>query len=89
MKHWVTKQETIDISDPERTIIDGLRQPDYCGGVTAVAQGLWMRHRDMQVAKLVDYALRFGIGAVIRRLGYLLECMGSRRKASWQNCGDL
>ena len=48
-----------------------------------------MRHRDMQVAKLVDYALRFGIGAVIRRLGYLLECMGSRRKASWQNRGDL
>ena len=72
-KHWVTKQESVDISDLERTVIDGLRQPEYCGGVADVAKGLWMRHQDMQVTKLVDYALRLGTGAVIRRLGYLLE----------------
>ena len=72
-KHWVTKQEFVDISDLERTIIDGLRQPEYCGGVTEVAKGLWMRHQDMQPAKLVEYALRLGTGAVLRRLGYLLE----------------
>ena len=75
-KHWVTKQESVEISDLERTIIDGLRQPEYCGGVTEVAKGLWMRHQDMQATKLVDYALRLGIGAVIRRLGYLLELYG-------------
>ena len=72
-KHWATKQESVAISDLERTVIDGLRQPEYCGGVTEVAKGLWMRHADMQPARLVDYALRLGIGAVIRRLGYLLE----------------
>lgn len=72
-KHWVTKQESVDISDLERTVIDGLRQPEYCGGVTEVAKGLWMRHADMQPAKLVDYALRLRVGAVTRRLGYLLE----------------
>jgi predicted transcriptional regulator of viral defense system len=27
----------------------------------------------MQPSRLVDYALRLGVGAVIRRLGYLLE----------------
>ena len=72
-KHWITKHESVDTSDLERTIIDGLRQPEYCGGVTEVAKGLWMRHQDMQPAKLVDYALRLGTGAVLRRLGYLLE----------------
>ena len=72
-KHWVTKQENVQVSDLERTIIDGLRQPEYCGGVTEVANGLWMRHGDMEVSKLVDYALRINIGAVVRRLGYLLE----------------
>jgi predicted transcriptional regulator of viral defense system len=72
-KHWVTKQESVEISDLERTVIDGLRQPEYCGGVADVAKGLWMRHQDMQATKLVDYALRLGTGAVIRRLGYLLE----------------
>jgi predicted transcriptional regulator of viral defense system len=73
IKHWVTKQESVEISDFERTVIDGLRQPEYCGGITEVAKGLWMRHQDMQQKKLVDYALRMATGAVIRRLGYLLE----------------
>lgn len=50
---------------------DGGR-PEYCG-VTEVAKGLWMRHEDMKTTKLVEYALRMGTGAVIRRLGYLLE----------------
>jgi predicted transcriptional regulator of viral defense system len=72
-KHWVTKQESVEISDLERTVIDGLRQPEYCGGITEVAKGLWMRHQDMQATKLVGYALRISSGAVIRRLGYLLE----------------
>jgi predicted transcriptional regulator of viral defense system len=75
-RHWVTKQESVDISDLERTVIDGLRQPEYCGGVTEVAKGLWMRREGMHPAKLVDYALRLGVGAVIRRLGYLLELYG-------------
>jgi predicted transcriptional regulator of viral defense system len=73
MKHWVTKQESVEISDLERTVIDGLRQPEYCGGITEVAKGLWMRHEDMQATRLVDYALRMATGAVVRRLGYLLE----------------
>jgi predicted transcriptional regulator of viral defense system len=73
MKHWVTKQESVEVSDLERTVIDGLRQPEYCGGITEVAKGLWMRHQDIRAAKLVDYALRMANGAVLRRLGYLLE----------------
>lgn len=81
-KHWATKQEAIDVSDLERTVIDGLKQPEYCGGVTEVAKGLWMRHQDMKASKLVDYALRLGIGAVNRRLGYLLElyALGSEQE---------
>jgi predicted transcriptional regulator of viral defense system len=54
-------------------VIDGLRHPHFCGGITEVGKGLWMRRQDMQIDKLVAYALRLGIGAVLRRLGYLLE----------------
>jgi predicted transcriptional regulator of viral defense system len=75
-KHWVTKQESVEISDLERTIIDGLRQPEYCGGVTEIAKGLWMRRTDMNVEKLLNYAARLDIGAVKRRVGYLLELFG-------------
>ncbi|OGQ90753.1 MAG: transcriptional regulator [Deltaproteobacteria bacterium RIFOXYC2_FULL_48_10] len=73
MDHWATKTRKIRVSDLERTLIDGLRQPEYCGGVSEVAKGFWMRRQDMEVKKLVEYALMLDIGAVYRRLGYLLE----------------
>jgi predicted transcriptional regulator of viral defense system len=71
--HWVTKQESVRVSDLERTVIDGLRRPEYCGGVTEVAKGMWIRRSDLNPNRLIDYALRLGVGAVIRRLGYLLD----------------
>ena len=61
------------MSDLERTIIDGLKQPEHCGGLTEVAKGLWMRREDVKVDRLVQYAKRIGVGAVVRRLGFLLE----------------
>jgi predicted transcriptional regulator of viral defense system len=71
--HWVTKQEQVRISDPERTIIDGLRMPEYCGGLTELAKGIWIKKETLDSGKLVAYALRMEIGSVIRRLGYLME----------------
>jgi predicted transcriptional regulator of viral defense system len=71
--HWVSKQESVKISDIERNVIDGLHLPTYCGGITEVAKGLWMRRDDVKAGKLIDYALRLGVGAVVRRLGYLLD----------------
>lgn len=76
MRHWIDKHEQVTVSDLERTVLDGLRQPEYCGGITEVAKGLWMRRAETNPSKLVDYALRFRVGAVIRRLGYLMETYG-------------
>jgi predicted transcriptional regulator of viral defense system len=76
VEHWVEKQERVVVSDVERTVVDGLKQPEYCGGVTEVAKALWIRRADVSARKLVDYALRLGVGAVIRRLGYLMEAYG-------------
>jgi predicted transcriptional regulator of viral defense system len=72
-EHWVTRTEKVQVSDLERTILDGLKQSEYCGGFTEVAKGFWMRRNDIDHGKLVDYALRLDVGAVIRRLGFLLE----------------
>lgn len=71
--HWISKQDSVKISDIERTVIDGLHLPAYSGGITEVAKGLWMRRHDIQAGKLIDYAQRLGVGAVVRRLGYLLD----------------
>jgi predicted transcriptional regulator of viral defense system len=72
-KIWLSKESPVQVSDIERTIIDGLRQPAYVGGISEVAKGLWMKRDDISVETLIGYAKRLDIGAVIRRLGYLLE----------------
>jgi predicted transcriptional regulator of viral defense system len=70
---WVEKNEKVRVSDLERTLLDGLKQPNYCGGLTEVAKGLSIKRSLIQPQKLVEYALILDIGAVIRRLGFLME----------------
>lgn len=76
MESWIEKDEKVVVSDPERTIIDGLRHPDYCGGIVEVARGFRMRQQDLDSKRLVAYALRLRVGAVVRRLGFLMELWG-------------
>lgn len=73
VQHWLDKEQSVLMSDMERTIIDGLRHPAFTGGITEVAKGLWMKREALKVERLMEYAQRLGVGAVVRRLGYLLE----------------
>lgn len=74
---WVTKTEKVQVSDMARTVIDCLKQPEHCGGITEAAKGLWMRWDDIDPGKLIRYATRLNVGAVTRRLGFLLELFGA------------
>ena len=84
--YWATKQERVIVSDLERTVLDGLRQPEYCGGVTEVAKGLWMRRADMDFRRLIGYALRLNIGALMRRAGFLMEVYDLHTAADRERC---
>ena len=70
--HWVTKQEKVKVSDLEKTIIDSLYLPEYCGGIPEAAKGIWMRRQDLNMDRLIESTLRMDVGAVVRRWGYLL-----------------
>jgi len=70
---WVTKQQSVMVSDKERTILDALRQPQYAGGIPEVAKALWMIRENIKIPQLLNYVLRFSSGALRRRLGFLLE----------------
>lgn len=83
-EHWVTKQEKVRISNLERTVVDGFRQPEYCGGLTEIAKGVWMRQEDIKISRLTEYAVNMGVGAVIRRLGYILELYEIGTPESWE-----
>jgi predicted transcriptional regulator of viral defense system len=73
MEKWLDSRDKVQVSDRERTIVDCLRRPDLCGGYIEADAGAWMRRSELDAGKLVDYAVRLGIGSVISRTGYLLD----------------
>ncbi len=70
---WIDKNEKILISDLERTLLDCLKQPNYCGGFIEVAKAFSIKRDLIDTQKLIDYAIQLDVGAVFRRLGYLME----------------
>lgn len=73
---WVKPEKKVSVSDLERTIIDCLDNPKYCGGVSELGKGLWYKRDEIDYTKLVKYVDRFGSKAVAKRLGFLLELYG-------------
>ncbi len=74
-EQWVTKTEKIKVSQIEKTIIDCLYQPKYCGGILEVATGIWMQKENINYDQLIAYALKYDRNIVIKRLGYILESL--------------
>ena len=72
-KSWINKSQRVYISDLEKTVLDGLKMPEYCGGISEVAKGFWIKRDKITISKLIDYAERLNVGAVYRRLGFLLD----------------
>jgi predicted transcriptional regulator of viral defense system len=87
-EHWISKTEKVTVSDLERTIIDGLKMPGYCGGIVEVAKGLWIKRKSIDTEKLSSYAKKMNVGAVYRRLGFLLETFEMANKAALQKLLD-
>src|ERR1017187_6989439 len=87
--HWITKQDSVRISDLERTLIDGLRQPEYCGGIAEVAKGLWMRREDLNTSRIVEYALRLGVGLSSEGLDTCSNSTVSRPIRNCSGCAPL
>jgi predicted transcriptional regulator of viral defense system len=73
-RHWIGDQ-AIWISDPERTVLDGLHLPRHVGGVTEVVGVLVRAWSSFDRARLLEHADRLAIDAVRRRLGFVLEAV--------------
>ncbi|MBT9159711.1 MAG: type IV toxin-antitoxin system AbiEi family antitoxin domain-containing protein [Dehalococcoidia bacterium] len=69
----------VNISEPEKTIVDCLDRLRYCGGVAEVAKALWYGRDELDFVKLAEYARKSGNRAVSQRLGYLLETLSPDR----------
>jgi len=63
------------MAEPEKTILDCLHRPIYCGDIPEVATMLWRGKRRLQWDNITEYALRFKSQSLIQRLGYLIELL--------------
>ena len=63
----------VKISDKEKTIVDCLDRPEYCGGIDEIAKTIFFEHKELDMRKAVGYAKRMGNRTIIKRLGYVLD----------------
>ena len=65
----------VEVTDREKTIVDCLDRPDLSGGVRQVGKALLEGDGDFDWARTTRYLRRFGSGAVVKRLGFLVEIL--------------
>ncbi len=68
----------VNISEPEKTIVDCLDRLWYCGGISEVAKALWYGRDELAFTKMAEYSRRNGNQAASQRLGYLIDMLGFR-----------
>lgn len=73
---WVNSWQQVNITDLERTALDLIARPDIFGGLSAAIEILENALSQINIQRLVDYALKYNTGSIIKRLGWTLEKLG-------------
>lgn len=71
-KVWVG-EHAVMMAEREKTIVDGLDHPEYAGGIVEIGKALWRGRAELDFKRTADYSLRMRNGAIVKRLGFLLE----------------
>jgi predicted transcriptional regulator of viral defense system len=71
---WVNESR-IKITDPERTLLDGLMAPQHCGDFAEVLHAFEVRGQKLDLERIIQYALKLDT-ATAKRLGWILERQG-------------
>jgi predicted transcriptional regulator of viral defense system len=79
-----TTRGTFNISSREKTIIDCMLFPKYCGGLDESIKGIWKSRKELDFVKLLEYSNRMEVSVVTRRIGYALELLGLAEEISSQ-----
>lgn len=75
-QEWVSRWHRVSITDRERTFLDMVARPDIFGGFELALSTFEEYGHEIDLERLVNYALRYDMGSVIKRLGWLLDQMG-------------
>ena len=74
-EEWVTKTYKVRISDIEKTVVDALAHPKYCGGISEIAKSIWIVKDKIDFTRLLQYVTKSGKNVIAKRLGYILEAL--------------
>lgn len=70
------------IAAKEKTIVDCLAFPEYCGGLEEVVKGMGRAKDELDFPKVLEYAKRIDVSVVVRRLGYILSLLKIKNEAA-------
>lgn len=73
---WVNRWQKVQLTDPERTVLDLIARSDVFGGMRAAIEIFEAALPRISVTKLVEYARKYGVVALMKRTGWLLEQLG-------------
>jgi len=79
----------VQVTDPSRTVVDLLCDPSFGGGLRSsvdMLQSYLASKEYRNIGQLVSYAQALGVGAVFKRLGYLLERLAPEEGAAIAQC---
>lgn len=78
----------VSVSDPSRTMLDMMSDPQLGGGIRSVQDMLrnYLVSDAKNLGQLMDYAERLGNGAVFKRLGFLLEANAPQEVEMIERC---
>ncbi len=83
--------KSIYVTDREKTLLDAADRPDLSGGIGQLAHALRAAWSDVDWPRLDEYLARWGMGSLVKRLGYLVETLElplpdrEERLARWQS----
>ncbi len=81
-------REKVNVSDPTRTVLDMLNDPQLGGGLRSTIDMFrnYLNSDKRDLGLLIEYADQLGNGAVFKRLGFLLEKYAENDQSVIEQC---
>ena len=73
---WVNQNFKVPVTDKERTMLEAFASPSFFGGMGETINILEENISELNLERLISYALLYGKSSVSRRLGWALEHIG-------------
>jgi predicted transcriptional regulator of viral defense system len=84
---WI-KNQTVDVSDPSKTIIDVFNDPSIGGGIRLAVEIFrsYLKSEHKNIKLLLEYADRNANSAAVKRMGFVTEQIAPEEKNLLEGC---